>query len=152
MLRDKFLMLIALLYVVSLFLPGILISGQYGQQYPYHGYLILIFGWLGIVDWSFAWLANPLVWFVLFRFHSEKTSVTLVASITALCLGLTAFLMQTSRNFETGHSDLVHLTTGYYIWIGAITLLTFYSLFKFMRTRTNRDLQTKSKGGGEMPE
>lgn len=130
--RDKFLILILILYVASLFLPEVITADLNGNQYSLKGYFILFFGWFAMFDWSFVWLANPLFLFALLRFHNEEIGRVLFTDTLALCLGLAGFTMQTTTNIGTGNEDPVYLAIGYYVWIGVLAMFVLYSLLSFM--------------------
>jgi hypothetical protein len=129
--NNKILICAFVLYLVSLCLPGVTITGINGE-YTYYGYLILLFGWLAMTEWVFAWFANPIFLFVLFRSRVERAGIMLFASIFSLCLGLMAFTLRTFSNFETGREEPVQLAIGYYVWLGALALLVLHSFLRFM--------------------
>ncbi len=142
--NNKILICAFVLYLVSLCLPGVTITGINGE-YTYHGYLILLFGWLGMTEWAFAWFANPIFLFVLFRSRVEKAGIMLFTSIFSLCLGLTAFMLRTFSNLETGIKEPVQMTTGYYVWLGALALLVLHSFLRFM---SKENSGSEGDGGG----
>ena len=113
-------------YVISLFLPGIIYSGDQKM----YGYFILGFGWLGMVHGVFAWFANPLFLLALIRARVEKPKTILVTASAAFILGLTAFMLRSIPNLDTEGPDVDHLSIGYYVWMTSIALLAIYAYRK----------------------
>ncbi|MBX3678491.1 MAG: hypothetical protein KF853_15865 [Rhodocyclaceae bacterium] len=125
------------LYALSLFLPGLLFE----RRAPLPGYEILMFGWLGILSFDFAWYGNPM--FVLSAIflgfkHARKSAFT---SSVGFFLGFLAVFAKEWWFNEGAGTPIKELGIGYYIWMCSFLLLMFGSFFmpEFSESQQNQN-------------
>ncbi|MCE0721806.1 MULTISPECIES: hypothetical protein [Legionella] len=100
------------LFVTSLFLPAAVIPEiERGLYQINYGYEIFCFGWLGLISWQPAWLANPFYVMALLTYGSKKSYV--FASLSFFLALFSPFIL------------VVKLLIGFYIWLGSIVILLY---------------------------
>lgn len=127
--KNKILFLAFALYCISMALPGVSSVGYSGSHSVY-GIFILAFGWIAMVKWVFAWFANPLFLFAVFRSRVEKSGMILIVSIIAFCFGLDAYLLREVPNIAP-EIPVDHLAIGYYVWMASLGLLVLYGFQRY---------------------
>jgi len=88
----------------------------------WNGAKVLVFGWLGILDSTIAWYANPLFLVSSALFFSKRSSCFHFA-YAGLLLALTSFF---SCNIWNNKDPLEHIAaydTGFYLWLFAFIFL-----------------------------
>lgn len=118
-------------YVVSLFLPGIIYEPSVATGYVRptdFGYQILSLGWLGIFYGYIAWYANPLYFIALVVLKAKAYRTAFKLSIASILVGLTALLINTVPANEGGGVTAIRsFGIGYYIWLVALAV-QFYAI------------------------
>ncbi len=102
-----------------------------------YGIFILVLGWVAMTNWVFAWFANPLFLFAVFRSRVEKPGMLLIVSIIAFGLGLSSFAMREIPNYGSGITTVAHLAIGYYIWMVSLGLLVCYAFLRYRKKEVN---------------
>jgi hypothetical protein len=100
------------------------------------GLLLLLFGWIGVIDGTFEWFANPLLglaWLLtLLGRHRDG------AGFGACALGLALSFAWRDRVMvdEAGHRDFVaSLNAGYWLWVLSMLLTVVAALVAWRRAR-----------------
>lgn len=106
-------------FACSLFLPALLFE----QHNTALGIDILLSGWLGIVTFDFAWYANPVYAFALWRFNAMHYAHTRFACIIALALGMLSFFAKEWWFNEGSGTPIVGLGIAFYFWMSSFSLL-----------------------------
>jgi hypothetical protein len=78
--------------------------------------MALLFGWLGPLNGTFAWYANPLL-FLSLAWTKKRTRSALVLAILATLLGLTTFLMTEIVSDSGGPTPIGGFGSGVYVWL-----------------------------------
>ncbi len=129
--KNRVLILALVVYCISLTLPGVSFVDRTGTHSMY-GIFILGLGWVAMTKWIFAWFANPLFLFTLFRSRVEKPGVVLIVSVIAFGLGLSSFTMREIPNFSGVVTPTASLAIGYYVWMVSLGLLVCYGFFRYI--------------------
>lgn len=127
-------------YIYSLFLPGLLLDAD-----VYHsdnsiaddaapvvsGTSLLFFGWLGILEFEFAWLANSTniiaIWaYAIANLDNSKgfSIISIILSVAALLLAITSYYAESWLLEEVGNTvPIIGLGVGFYVWMLSFSLL-----------------------------
>ncbi|MGQ3890176.1 hypothetical protein ACQUW5_14255 [Legionella sp. CNM-1927-20] len=111
-LKTLCIFLSAIFYIVSLCLPAAITPDfERGLLQVNYGYELFLFGWLGLISFQLAWLANPLYIIALITYGS-KTSRYLC--ILALFFALLSPFVIVEK-----------LLLGFYFWLGSMAILLY---------------------------
>lgn len=111
-LKTLCLFLSIMLFVTSLFLPAAVIPDiERGIHEINYGFGILVGGWLGLMSWQPAWLANPFYILALLTYGSRMSRF--FASLSFFLALFSPFIL------------VVKLLIGFYIWFGSIIVLLY---------------------------
>src|SRR4051812_48491867 len=91
------------------------------------GWMSLLLGPAGVVNWHFEWFANVALCVAWIRFLSGRQEAALMYSITALALA-GSFLLRDGIWVWEGPERGYHALLGYYLWVGSISLAFIASL------------------------
>jgi hypothetical protein len=82
---------------------------------------MLLAGWMGINSTlaNFAWLANPLLLVTWILMHGKLTTFPMICSGVAAVLVLLPLFSPAFIMNEGGVKTVLHLTTGYWLWVGS---------------------------------
>ncbi len=105
------------LWLLSLFLPGIILSPA-GSNLT--GVEILLEGWLSPIAANFAWFANPLFLIAVFKIMSGKPAPAL--ALTAAVLGFDSFRFSELPSSVSMH-PVYGLGWGAVVWLAALLLM-----------------------------
>jgi hypothetical protein len=100
-----------------------------------YGYSVLLLGFLGVFVGVFAWFANPLMLLALVLSKFKKDLGARVVSVMAVALGLQSYMLKAvpfnESSMEPSNLNFVdRLGLGFYLWMGALVVLTFHSFLK----------------------
>ena len=112
------------LFISSLFFPVFIT-----QTHDIQGYWVLAMGWLGFINFQFAWYATP---FTILAIYVSKTSPQsgLFLSIIAIIIASEAFLF---TEVPFGKSDKVlDYSLGFYLWYLCFYLVSFSILLNLV--------------------
>lgn len=99
-------------YVIALSLPAAIIPDfERGIHQTNYGFEILITGWLGLIAWQPAWLANPFYVLALITYGSKNS----------YRLGSIAFILALFSPFILVEKLLI----GFYLWLASIAVLLY---------------------------
>jgi hypothetical protein len=106
----------------------------------FKGFEVLILGWLGVFQLTFAWFANPLLVLAMVRLHRRPWAAFF---LTSAGLGLAI----SSLNFKVTWIDQryashasVDLELGFYLWVGSFAVLWCGTILKLIRNRILRSM------------
>jgi len=129
------------LFVASLFFPAFYV---HTPDSPWQSYLLLLTGWLGVMDAHFSWFANPF-YLLAIIFSALKRKVSMYFEAIALLLALSFLLHRTVMVDEGGHSgDVVRYGLGYYLWVLAMAVLFIEDLSACLSLR-NESYRTRTR-------
>lgn len=122
---------ICLLFLLSLLLPTYtFVDGE-----KIWGYSLFLFGWFDtlmsndIKEW-YCWYAN--VTFVILAVRYKKRSIcNLIFAILTLWLVAKTFVITEYWLNEAYPSQILTRDFGYYLWVLALVLLSFYTIIKY---------------------
>lgn len=104
------------------------------------GIFILIFGWLGVFEMTFAWFANPLLLLAMAQLHRRPGSAFFFSSV-GLGLALSSLNLKVIWIDARYASDAsVELDLGFYLWVGSFAVLLCGTILKLIRNRILRYL------------
>jgi hypothetical protein len=103
----------------------------------YHGYFLLLFGWMsfGLNGHFFCWLAN-LVYIICSCIMIRKAKSLFWVSLLLPFLGVLMLFEETFPNFEGGAALPFTVSTGYWLWLVALLLMTLACIL--LRVRNAR--------------
>lgn len=110
------------LFTLCLFFPGFYINDSLT---PWDSYGLLINGWMGFVDYQFAWFSNP-CYFLAIAFYKYKPKVSILLMLVGLALALSFLFKKTV--ITNANSSLAPVTAygwGYFLWIMSFVFLLF---------------------------
>jgi hypothetical protein len=117
-----------ILFLASLFFPGFYVG--YPSQ-PWASILLLLTGWLGILDVHFSWFANPFYVLALILRRSKRTT-SLYLELISLLLATSFLLYRTIVVSEAPtYAPIAEYGWGYYLWILAIAVLFIGDLSEY---------------------
>ena len=100
------------LYVLALILPAAVIPDfETGVSNRSNGLSLLLSGWMGLIRFQPAWIANPLYVITLLTYGSKGCS----------SFGYAALLLALFSPFVI----VTHLLIGFYVWIASIIVLIY---------------------------
>lgn len=114
-----------LLFVVACALPAIegQSFGETGSSIASHaGVLVLVFGWIGVLQGQFAWLANPLLLLTWILLLARRWTMAILVGILAFVAGSQTFAAPGSTYTTSLLSTMVvrGLQLGAYIWFASL--------------------------------
>ena len=85
---------------------------------------LLAFGWFGLFDGTYAWLANPALLAAWMLFHTSRAAWSAFAAALALALML-SFLAATSiiTNEAGGRAAITAHGLGYWSWLASAAIM-----------------------------
>jgi hypothetical protein len=114
------------LYVASLIFPACYVGESRDAQSSLE---LLMVGPFGLIVGVFAWYANPLFWFALYK---HKDTVSMVAAFFALLLALSFLsykrVMYIDMDFQ---KEITSLGWGYFLWLLSISIFLIGQIFVF---------------------
>lgn len=114
---QAFLYVSIALWVASLALPALIFLGNDRIVY---GVVVLLEGWAGFLNGSFAWAGN--FFFIYCIFSTKILRITpLIPAILAALFAASTFLFQESASMNIGSLRLYGFGIGAYIWLIAIS-------------------------------
>lgn len=127
------------LYCICLMNNGYYIEGSDPLAWA-PAWALLIFGWVGAAAGTYAWLANPALFFSWILMLRNKCAASLRAAIVAFLL-MVSFLFQSTviSSEAPTYSRIIGYGVGFWLWIssavvqitGCIALLTIRKQEKF---------------------
>ena len=128
--------LVSVLYIASLCVPALVTThiGRTDGNEVWYGWKILVWGWLGIVQFQPAWYANPMfVRGLLAKFRGDSKAA-LRHSLVASSLSIWTFLwfLVPLPGDEGGVTklSLSYLHIGFFFWFLAINLFAGFLYFE----------------------
>ncbi|MDF2535771.1 MAG: hypothetical protein K0R18_1930 [Bacillales bacterium] len=125
-----------LLFILSLLLnPFTFVDGE-----KLIGIGLLYSGWMGIllhneVQGWYCWYAN--ITFIILSVGYQKRSISnLIFAILTLSLVAKTFFITGIWVNEGGPSQILTRDLGYYLWVVALVLLSFYTIIKYFFKKT----------------
>ncbi|MBI1374301.1 MAG: hypothetical protein GC159_16415 [Phycisphaera sp.] len=110
-----------LLFAASLTQDGFLISGENPRAWA-SCFGLLFFGWIGVLQGVFAWLANPLLissWLLL----KARRTRSIMCALAALMFALSFLLYKEIVTDEAGGvSSITRYSAGYWLWVASIAI------------------------------
>ena len=121
---KKAIVVSAVLWAISLLQPALLVNGEHGNWY---GMDILAIGWVGILTWQFAWLANVtliLTWIMSWMLRIRVMMVTLFLTIILATQVFLTNTMSIPLN-ESGACciEILEYQSGSYFWFASIVVM-----------------------------
>jgi len=119
----------ALVIAIGLFISSLFFPVFITQAHDIHGYWVLAMGWLGFINFQFAWYATP---FAILAVHVAKKSpqLGLFLSIVALIIASEAFLF---TDIPFGSNDKVSdYGIGFYLWYLCFYMVSFSILLNLV--------------------
>lgn len=120
----------ALLISLLLFAFSLIFSGFYirDTHEAYNGFGLLLNGWLGILDFHFSWLANPM-YFLALKVRKSNPGRSFFWAICGFLITL-EFLRHKSILTDEGGgtAEITGIGWGYYLWLMSILALSHSSL------------------------
>jgi hypothetical protein len=117
-------------FAAAMFLPAVVSSTETDP-----GYVLLMTGWVGILGFMFAWLANifgPLA-FIFAALKMYKTGLVLSAVAFVVALQSFAFDVIPSEG-PGGGTEVDYLGIGFYMWELSFLLIFFYCFLKIRKS------------------
>jgi len=130
-------------YILSLFLPTLLYSRGGSDS----GGLVLELGWLGILGFVFAWLANPVYFIAVIAYIivnsssiAKRPTVPLFLTVIALALGATSFQAK-GLDLNTGpigpRGTIMGLGYCFFLWMLSFLILLIGCFIQSMSPNTD---------------
>jgi hypothetical protein len=116
-----------LLYFLACVLPAVNLDlysekMEYVSTSSYPGFLMLLFGYLGVFQWEFAWFANPLLLSAWLMIIGRFWKLAIITSLIAFVFALNTFTFKEA--FGSSFFDAVYIFKGLDIggvfWFGSI--------------------------------
>ncbi|XXF79349.1 hypothetical protein P2318_06240 [Myxococcaceae bacterium GXIMD 01537] len=96
------------------------------------GFVLLLLGWLGVVDMNFGWFANPPLALALLFLALRKFTVSAVLSGLALLIALSSLSWyihpMSADEGGVGRLILKYPHVGFFCWVGSILVVLGASL------------------------
>lgn len=142
--RLQILSKIILLLSITCYITSLLTNAFFTNM-PNYGYQLLEVGWLGILEGSITWFANPIYYFSLLTGRWPKLS--LISSALAFFIAglflLTFHQLYTSEGGSAG--DIQYLAIGYYLWLTSMGLLTVNRIIRFKYLTNSKSTKSKDR-------
>ncbi len=132
-----------LLALISLSMPAFRFSPDEplitfsGGHDPYPGILVLILGWVAILEGVVAWYGNPVWLFALYLFFRKEFHASIAFSSISICLGLSSFLVK-----EINEREIHTMGCGFYVWLTALVLLLLAAIVGHSAIKPNKSLKS----------
>ena len=139
---DALLVASVVLFMASLVMPALQMRyARYpGQTEPYQyamwGWQVLIMGWAGILDRTFAWFANP-IWVLALLLIRLKPIAGLLLAAGGLFLACSSLFVTSIWN-EPNRETVEGLGIGGYVWVGSFVVAIVAAAIA-MRRRVSAD-------------
>jgi hypothetical protein len=144
--RSAFLVIPAIFYLASLFLPAATATNEFTHEHSVHnGGTLLLFGWTGVMGGLLAWLANPVAALAMLFALGRRPARAIGWSLAALALSLQAFAWRNEPAWEGPHP--VHLEVGAYLWMLSFAALLLCALLKTAARHRSEPPVPQSSGG-----
>lgn len=117
-----------ILFIISLVLPSISIEHDYIDYGEfYRGWDVLLSGFLGLLDGTAAWFANP-IFIIAFIYRNKRPQTSFLLSIAACVLAVSSFCYARIWNDGDEAIRITGYREGFYVWLSAFVLLTAFNI------------------------
>lgn len=137
--RDVVIPVIAVvLYLASMLFPAFYTEfvHNYGEATiveggdPYYGWRVLLLGWVGILDWTIAWYANP-AFVAALVLHALGSRASVKLAVIALALGLSSLLYRNMWGEDGTPEHIYSYGPAFYLWLASFALMLYAAVERF---------------------
>jgi hypothetical protein len=120
------------LFAVCLAKDGYYIAGPNPRAWaPAWG--LLLAGWLGVFYGTFAWVANPALFFAWLTFYLRRYQLATTFALIATLFMLSFLLTKTVVSSEAPtYSKVIGYGAGYWLWVGSALALLVGSILQWL--------------------
>lgn len=138
------------LFLAALTQDGYYVEGPNPRAWA-AGWLLAVFGWLGILGGVFTWIANPLLvagW--LFAFQKRKI-ISIILSGSSVLLMLSFLWRRTIITSEAPtYSRIISYQIGYWLWLGS-AIVAFSGILLLPKSKKQPNPDDKANAGSGKP-
>lgn len=124
------------LFLVSICLPAI----AYHSATDY-GFVLLLVGWLGLLDNYYPWLANPL-WAATLALTHWRPGIAIVSGLLSLAFALSTTFFRRVPD-DSGYQTIHQFEIGFFLWVLSSLLATIAAVIAW--SKRNNDVNQKRR-------
>src|SRR5262249_41920588 len=111
------------LLAVAAALPAFHVAGRAGRPGDVQGWVLLVFGWMGVFQGAAGWFANPCFFLATVAMMLRADRIAIPAGAAAVAFALMSFLVRDIRQGDlVVNGAIVGYGPGFFLWLSAMVL------------------------------